>query len=192
MAGRIAIVSSLVSVLGAVLLMQARPAAQDPAPRFTISGTSTVRGWSCPAQGAIEVTPGQTSAPVPGFASGVQTVVITVPVRAIACEEEEMVEHLREVFQEKADSEIVYRLEQYKLTDDETAKATGTLTIDGVTNPIELDVTLVPSPQGLRTEGETIIDMTQFNMTPPVLWLGMLKVGKDVRVRFDATLPSPQ
>ena len=30
--------------------------------------------------------------------------------------------------------------------------------------------------------------MTEFAVTPPTLWLGMLKVGKVVRVRFDAVL----
>jgi hypothetical protein len=173
-------------------LIQAQPAAPDVAPRFTITGTSTIRGWSCPAEGTIEVTPGQSSQPVPGFPGGVAAVVMTVPVGAIACEDEEMVAHLRDAFQHEAESAIVYRLERYELTGEKTATATGTMTIDGVTKPIDLEVTFASSPQGLRTEGTTIIDMTQFNVTPPEVWLGLLKVGKDVQVTFEAILaPSP-
>jgi hypothetical protein len=172
--------------------VQAQPAAQDSAPRFTISGTSTVRAWSCPAQGVIKVTPGRSSQPVPGFPTGVQTVAITVPVKAIACEEKEMTEHLREALKEKAYPEIVYQLVQYTLTGNDAAKTTGKMTITGVTKPIEFDVKLVPSPQGVRTVGETSIDMTQFNLTPPTLWLGAMKVGKVVRVRFDAVLQPAQ
>ena len=54
--------------------VQAQPAAQDSAPHFTISGTSTVRNWSCPADGVLtKITPGKASPPVPGFPSGVQS-----------------------------------------------------------------------------------------------------------------------
>ena len=54
--------------------------------------------------------------------------------------------------------------------------------------PIEFDVTLVESPDGVRTEGETQIDLTDFSIAPPELWRGLLKVGKMVRVQFTATL----
>lgn len=189
MSPRFMIVFSLALVCCAGFLMQAQPAAQDSAPRFTISGTSTIRGWSCPAQGSIEVTPGQSSPPVPGFPGGIAAVVMTVPVGAIQCESEEMIEHLRDVFPRKAESTIEYRLEHYELTGPEAANATGTLAIDGVTRPMDLEVTLTPSPQGLRTAGTTTIDMTQFDVTPPTVWLGMLKVGKDVKVTFEAILP---
>ncbi len=192
MSARARIISFPVVVCCAGVLVPAQPAAQDAAPTLIISGTSSVRAWSCPGQGAIKLTAGRSSPPVPGFPNGVQTVAITVPVKAIACEEKEMAEHLRDALKEKAYPEIVYRLDQYTLTGTDTAKTTGQLTITGVTKPISFDVRLVPSPHGVRSVGETSIDMTQFGVVPPTLWLGMLKVGKDVRVRFDAVLqPSP-
>lgn len=192
MSARVGLISLGVMVFCAGLFVQAQPAAQDSAPHFTISGTSTVRAWSCPAKGVIKVTPGKSSQPVPGFPNGVQTVAITVPVKAIACEEKEMTEHLRDALNEKAYPEIVYQLAQYTLTGKDTAKTTGKMTITGVTKPIEFDVRLAPSPQGVRTVGETSIDMTQFNITPPEVWLGALKVGKVVRVKFDAVLQPAQ
>jgi len=169
----------------------ARAQAQDPGPRFTISGTSTVRAWSCPAQGALKITPGKSSPPVPGFPTGVQSATITVPVKAIECEEEQMREHLREALKEKTFPQIVYQLVQYTMTGPDAAKATGKMTITGVTKPIDFDIKLVPSAQGVRTVGETSIDLTQFNVAPPVIWQGLLKVGKDVRIRFDAVLAPP-
>ncbi len=192
MSARAAILSLFVMAFCAGFLVQAQPAAQDSAPSFIISGTSTVRSWSCPAQGAMKVTPGKSSPPVPGFPNGVQAVVLTVPVQAIACEEKEMTEHLRDALKEKSYPAIVYQLEQYTLTGKDTAKTTGKITIAGVTKPIAFDVRLVPSPQGVRSVGETSIDMTQFAVTPPTLWLGMLKVGAGVRVRFDAVLQPSQ
>ena len=117
-----------------------------------------------------------------------QTVTITVPVKAIACAEEDMVEHLRETLDEPAHPEIICQLERYTMTGNNMATTTGTITIAGVTRPIEFDVRLVSSPDGVRSEGETLIDMTDFSITPPQLSLGMLKVGKVVRVQFDALL----
>ena len=51
--------------------VQAVPsAAQSSAIAFTVSGTSTIRGWTCTVQGAAEVRPGA-GAPAPGFDAGV-------------------------------------------------------------------------------------------------------------------------
>jgi polyisoprenoid-binding protein YceI len=189
MLARLGIVTLCVAVLCAAFRVQAQPAAQDAAPHFTISGTSTVRNWSCPAEGGLtKVTPGKSAQPVPGFPSGVQTMTVTVPVKAIACEDEKMVEHLRVALKEDLHPDIAYQLVQYTLTGTDTARATGEMTIAGVTRPIGFDVKLVPSAQGLRVVGETSIDMIQFAVTPPVIFEGLLKVGKDVRVRFDAVL----
>jgi hypothetical protein len=192
MSARIEMASLLVAAFCAGFLLQAQPAAQDVAPHFTISGTSTVRAWSCPAQGVSKITPGKSSPPVPVFPHCVQTVAVTVAVKAIECEDKEMNDHLREALKEKLYPAIVYQLEQYTLTGNNAAKTTGKLTITGVTRPVSFEVKLSPSPQGVRAVGETSIDMTQFKVTPPDLWLGMLKVGKDVRVRFDAVLQPSQ
>ncbi len=188
MSARAGIISLFATVLCTGFFLEAQPAVQDSAPNFTISGTSTVRRWSCPAKGMMKVTLGGSSEAAPGFPNGVQTVTITVPVKAIACAEEDMVEHLRETLKEPAHPKIIFQLERYTMTGNNMATTTGTITIAGVTKPIELDVRLASSPDGVRSEGETQIDMTDFSITPPELWLGMLKVGKVVRVQFDAVL----
>jgi YceI-like protein len=187
MSARVGTIASMAAVCGIGLCVRAQ--AQDAAPRFTISGTSTVRAWSCPAQGALKITPGKSSPPLPGFPKGVQSATLTVPVKAIDCEEEQMREHLREALKEASYAQIVYELVEYTMTGPDAARATGKMTIAGVTRPIDFDVKLVPSAQGVRTVGETSIDMTEFNVVPPVIFQGLLKVGKDVRIRFDAVLP---
>ena len=99
-----------------------------------------------------------------------------------------MIEHLRETLDEPAHPNITYSLERYTMSGNGAATASGTITISGVTQPIEFDVTLAESPDGVRTEGETQIDLTDFSIAPPELWRGLLKVGKMVRVQFTATL----
>jgi YceI-like protein len=192
MSRRIRILPWLLAIFCSGSLVHAQGLAQNLAPVFTISGTSTVRAWSCPAQGVTKVTPGTSSPAVPGFPHGVQAVVVRVPVKAIACEEPLMIEHLREALKEKTHPDIVYEMTQYTLNGADTAQTTGTLTITGVTKPINLTLKLSPAPNGLRGVGETTIDLTQFSVTPPVIFEGLLKVGKDVRIRFDAVLPSSQ
>ena len=75
--------SALITIALTVLVaasMSSTPAqAQSARAQFEVSGTSTVRGWSCPVEGAMEATPGQSSDPLPRFPSGLQSVTINRP-----------------------------------------------------------------------------------------------------------------
>ena len=178
-----------VAVCGLIMAMQGVAAAQSSSAQFEISGTSTVRGWTCPAEGMLELTPGGAAEPVPGFPNGVETVALTVQVEAITCPEEQMTDHLREAMQMEDYPEIVYRLEEYTFRTDDTAEATGTMTILGTTNPVTFDIQLVQSAEGMRGVGETELDMTEYGVEPPSVWLGMLNVGEIVTIKFDAPIP---
>lgn len=191
MRSRTGIVFLAVAALCAGMIGRAEAPPPGQAPQFIISGTSTVRAWSCPAEGIIKVTPGTASQAVPGFPRGVQTIVFTVPISSIACEEAEMGAHMREALNAAAHPEIVYRLEQYTVNGNATVWTSGRLTVSGVSKPVSFDVKMVPSPEGLRVAGETTVDMTQFDVKPPDLWNGLLRVGKNVRIRFDALLSVP-
>ena len=187
MLSRIGVVALLGAVVAGPRALGAQGAAA-PESTFVISGTSTVRAWSCPARGTVRTMGGASSQPVHGFPHGVERLEVRVPVKAIACEEPLMVEHLRQTLNEKTHPEIVYELTGYTMMGADTAQAAGMLTITGVTRSIDLTVRLSTSPNGLRAAGETTIDLTQFSITPPVIFEGLLKVGKEVRVRFDALL----
>lgn len=163
--------------------------AQEEVARIEISGTSTVRGWTCPADGAMSVSAEGGAAALPGLPNGVGTVTIRVQVREIECPEEQMKEHLQEAMEAPQHPEIVYQLQQYTVAGD-TAAATGTITIHGVTQPISLDIELTDSPDGARGIGQTEIDMTAFGVTPPSLWGGLLSVGETVQIQFNAPMPS--
>ncbi|OFW41824.1 MAG: hypothetical protein A3J29_04100 [Acidobacteria bacterium RIFCSPLOWO2_12_FULL_67_14b] len=133
----------------------------------------------------MAVTPG-TGSPqpaAPGFANGVQAATVTVSVKAFKCPNDEMTQHLLEAMKADKFSEIVYRLERYEVTGGQT-QATGTLTITGVTQPISLPVALKASGQDIQIEGNTRIDMTKFGVDPPVVMLGLLKVGPQIRIEF--------
>ncbi len=187
--------SRLIAVVSTVLVaasLSSTPSqAQSARAQFDVSGTSTVRGWSCPVEGAMETTPGQSSDPLPGLPSGLQSVKVTVQVDDFECPEDEMNEHLREAMEASAHPELSFELEQYTMAG-ETAEASGTITIHGETKAITFQIELVESSDGVRGVGKTEIDMTEFGITPPSVWLGLLNVGSVVTIDFDAPLPLAQ
>jgi polyisoprenoid-binding protein YceI len=167
-----------------VVLLPCRATAQQSTVDFNVSGTSTVRSWTCSAKGTIAVTPGTGSSPaVPGFANGVQTATVTVPVKSFTCPNPEMTQHLMETMKPEKFSDIVYRLEKYEIAGAQV-QAAGTMTINGVSQPVGFPVTLKPSAEGVHVEGSTRLDMTKFGIDPPVVMLGMLKVGPQIRIEF--------
>ena len=168
---------------GLVLLQAQSAAAQQPNVDFSVSGTSTVRSWTCTVKGVLTVTPGTGSPPAPGYPEGVKTATLTVQVKAFTCPNEEMTQHLLEVMKPDKNPEIVYRLERYQATGAQ-AQATGTMTINGVTAPANFPIALKAVSPGVQIEGSTRIDMTTFGIDPPVVMLGMLKVGPQVRIEF--------
>ena len=71
------------SLMGLALLYSSDLAAQASTVAFDVSGTSTVRGWTCSVDGTAEVTAGG-SASVSGFSDGVQAATLTVQVEELS------------------------------------------------------------------------------------------------------------
>ena len=171
------------TVLAGLTLLQAAPAAaQSSGVEFAVSGTSTIRGWTCSVSGSAEVTPGA-SAPVPGFDTGVQTATLTVPVNGFDCPEEEMREHLLEALRADEFDEITFRLENYEVSGPQ-AQASGSLTILDATAPVTFPISLSASGTGVEIEGELRLDMTTYGVEPPVVMLGLLRVRPQIRIEF--------
>jgi polyisoprenoid-binding protein YceI len=150
---------------------------------FTISGTSTVRNWTCSAQGTVAVTPAAAGAALPGFATGVATATVTVPLNGFRCPNEEMTQHLNETMESDRFPEIVYRLDTYAMAGSRP-QASGTMTIKGNSQPVTFPVTLTPSDKGVQVDGNTRLEFATFGLEPPTVFLGMLKVGPQIRIAF--------
>jgi hypothetical protein len=151
---------------------------------FTVSGTSTIRGWTCTAKGTLAVQPGSGGGPaVPGFPNGVQSATLTVPVKGFNCPNAEMTEHLMQAMHPEKFADIVFKVEKYELAGTQ-AQTSGAMTIHGSTQPFSLPVTVKSSGAGASIEGSTRLDMTTYGVEPPVVMLGMLKVGPQIRIEF--------
>ena len=177
---------AIVFGMAAVVLQVAAASAQSTV-EFTVSGSSTVRNWTCSAQGVIAVTPGTAATPVPGFATGVQAATVTVPLKAFKCPNDEMTQHLNEAMKSAEFPEVVYRLEKYDVAGGQ-AQATGIMTITGVSKPVIVPVMLTASDKGVQVEGNTRLEFATFNLEPPAVFLGMLKVGPQIRISFKGTI----
>lgn len=175
---------SFVGALSAVLLAWGPVAGQVAEAEISISGTSTVRNWTCEVTAPVEVSPGGSAARAPGFPDGVQSATVTVQVTEIVCPEEEMIEHLQEAMRVEEYPEIVYRLQGYELTDGGEATLSGTMTILDTTNPVEIEATLEETGRGVEVTGETSLDMTEYGVEPPTVMLGMLHVGDVISLDF--------
>ena len=171
---------------GFALLAGPPAAAQQSNVDFTVSGTSTVRGWTCSVSGTAQVTPGS-SAPAPGFAAGVQSATLTVPVADFECPDETMTEHLMDAMKPAEFAAITFRLDGYEASG-AGAEASGALTIQGVTRPVSFPIALAPSGAGVAIAGEVGLDMTEYGVEPPVVLLGLLRVRPEIRIQFEGTV----
>ncbi len=162
--------------------------AQPPNVDFTVSGTSTIRGWTCTAKGVIAFTPGTaTSPPLPGFAKGVQSATVTVPVKGFTCPNSDMTEHLHQTMKADRFTEIVYRVEKYEVAGGQV-QSTGTMTITGVSKPLNLSLALKQGATGVEVAGNAQLEMTDYGVDPPVVMAGLLKVGPRIRIQFKGTV----
>lgn len=157
---------------------------------FTISGTSTIRGWTCTAKGTVQTTPGAAGAlAAPGFPTGVQRATVTVPHKAFACPNPEMLEHLHQAMQSDKFSEIVFTLEKYEAMGSQF-QASGQMKILAATQPFSVPIALTATPAGVEVSGNTRLDMTTYGVTPPTVMLGMLRVGPQIRIEFKGLVPA--
>jgi polyisoprenoid-binding protein YceI len=177
---------ALVFGLAAVLLQAATATAQSTV-EFTVSGSSTVRNWTCTAQGTVAVKPSASAKAAPGFATGVESATVTVPLKAFKCPNDEMTQHLNEAMHADKFPEIVYSIDKYDVAGT-TAQASGTMTITGVSKPVTVPVTLTASDKSVQVEGNTRLEFATFNIEPPTVFLGMLKVGPQIRIAFKGTI----
>ena len=119
---------------------------------FAVSGNSTIRGWTCEVTGTATLTTGGGDT-APGFETGVQAVVLTVPVAEFTCPNEEMTEHLMEAMRPDEHAEITFEMESYDVTS-QGAQASGSLTILDTTETVPVSLQLTPAGAGADIEGE--------------------------------------
>lgn len=190
----------VLAVLGCAIALGAWVSVSDPlrlAPesRLWVDGTSTVRSFTCKAtvvDAMIETSVANAVPAVLGGENGVRAVVLTVPVAKLDCGNGQMNDHMLKALKAKDHAAIAFKLESYTLAKgSDTTQATlrGTLDLGGVSKPIVMEAALTPGAPGtMRMVGVYELSMKDYDLKPPSLMLGTLKVREKVKVGFDLTL----
>ncbi|MBM4194816.1 MAG: YceI family protein [Gemmatimonadetes bacterium] len=166
-----------------------------PESRLWVEGTSTVRSFTCKAavfDAAIESAGENPAAALLAGTQAVTTVKLTVPAERLDCGNGTMNGHMVKALKTKDHPTITFALESYDLAksaDSSVVTMHGALTLGGVTKPIALTGSLVPTATGaVRLQGLYELNMKEYQLSPPTLMLGTMRVGERVKVRFDLTM----
>jgi len=170
-----------------------------------VKGTSSLHDWSV-GGGRIEgfaelkeMIAGMSLKDIFSLASDSEKPVIQVSVSAHSLKSDKKAMDKKMYEALKADQFPLITYELTSITSAEmkdpshlTVKTTGTLTITGVSRPLEMTVQVEASGQNaIIFEGSTRLKMTDFQIKPPKAMLGMLKTGDEIEVNFKWIVQSP-
>jgi polyisoprenoid-binding protein YceI len=170
------------------------PYALKPESRLWIDGKSTMRDFTCKAP-ALTIVVDAADAAVPALLAGeraFRTVHLDVAADRMDCANGTMNGHMLKALKAKEHPVISFQLGSYDLAraaDLTRAVLTGTLEIGGVQKPVTLPVELRDAGDGaLRVTGSYELNMRDYDLQPPSLMLGTLKVRDKVKLNFDLIL----
>ena len=166
----------------------------QPDSKLWVEGTSTMRSWKCEAPGVdvvVDAAPAAAKSVLAGERA-VKTVQLTVTTARMDCNNGTMNDHMGKALKAAEFPTIAFTLSSYELakgTDTVQATLNGELSLGGVTRPVVLAVAVTPGPDGaLRVAGTHELHMKEYDLKPPSLMLGTMKVGELVKVHFDLLL----
>ena len=166
--------------------------------RLWLEGSSNVRDWTCKA---TEMDASFDLISTKGRAAtdprAVRGVTVKVPVRMLKCGDRHMEANLYKALKSPkppAESFITAEFERLPGTSASgaTVEITGRLTIAGVERPVKMSVVSDRLPDGThRARGTVPILMTDFGITPPRPWGGILKTKDKVLIQFEVFVGVP-
>jgi polyisoprenoid-binding protein YceI len=168
----------------------------QPQSKLWIEGTSTVRGFSCKAGVVNALVDTRGTGAVTQILGGDKAVLamdLKVPAEKLDCGNGTMNEHMLKALKADENPTILFRLVSYDIARGQGA-ATGTLrgvlTLGGVQKPMTIVAEGKPEGDQLRVTGQAEVKMTDFDLKPPTLMFGRIKVNENVMVKFDLLLKS--
>jgi polyisoprenoid-binding protein YceI len=74
--------------------------------------------------------------------------------------------------------------------DSSLVRASGTMSIHGVSNPFEVGCTLVPTSQGYRVQAAFVVRLSDYEIDVPSLMF--MKISEDIALRLDFVVARPE
>ena len=166
----------------------------DPSSEVTIEGTSSMHAFHCKTNkimAYVDVDPGYTK-DLTKIARPIVSVKVNIVVRTLSCGNGQMDKNMYSTLDADKNPLIKYTMSGYDILDGSASPAafvantTGTLTISGKEKVIDMKINAERLSDGKATaRAEQAILMTDFGIKPPSFMLGTLKVGNEVKVKFN-------
>jgi polyisoprenoid-binding protein YceI len=156
--------------------------------RMTVQGSSTLHEWESQITKADWKGAFQMNAVA---LADVRNVEVKIPVESIKSTKGKMMDSKTyDAFNYEKYPFIVYTLSSAKVNEaNGTIEAKGTLSMAGVTKPLDLVAKYKILPGGeVQVTLSKKLKMTDFSMEPPTAMMGTIKVGDEVTVNFDITV----
>jgi polyisoprenoid-binding protein YceI len=169
----------------------------SPDSKLWIDGTSNLHDWSCKAtelDATVELDASAAARLAAAAPKTLKRVEVKVPVRSLKCNHGGMDGNVYKALKANDAPEISYIMASFDATPGEGADsfvvhATGTLTIAGKENSVEMNVTATRLPDGtVKATGVVPVKMTDYGIKPPTAIFGRLKTGDEVKVNFELTV----
>lgn len=170
--------------------------ALQPQSKLWVEGTSTVRSWSCQAgdvRATVDASGTNAVARLMTGEKSVQTVNVVLSSEKMDCGNGTMNEHMRKALKTSDTPTIAFKVTSYDLAKEPNGVSgtlTGTLSLGGVTKTIAVPATGVMTDGALHVTGAYELAMSDYNLQPPSLMFGRIKVRDKVTVKFDLLLKS--
>jgi polyisoprenoid-binding protein YceI len=174
-----------VNMVSAQTVMQA----QNPAQSFDIKGTSTLHDWKMKVtqvNGKMDITSEN------GNLQKINSVSILIPVSSLKSDEKTMNNKTYEALNNDKYPNIIFVSKEITLIPNGKEnqwlfKASGNLTIAGTTkkNTVISGIVKKLSNNSLDVVSIVSLKMTEFNVTPPSMFLGTIKTGDVVYLNID-------
>ena len=183
--------------------------AARPGCLVTIDGTSTIHDWTVKGAiigGSFEVEPEFLTDKTLKSVKSLTTkeanpkVQVKIPVKSLKSQvllgASKMDEVMQEAMRMKDNSDILYAVKEMIVKGDVPAAGSpvkfdtkGELTISGVTNTVDMEVTMTRvADDRIKFSGTKVLKMTDYKVPPPapnILGMSPIKTGDEVTIKFD-------
>jgi polyisoprenoid-binding protein YceI len=166
----------------------------DPVSEVTIEGTSSMHAFHCKTNkimAYVDVDPGYTK-DLTKIARPIASVKVNIVIRTLTCGNTQMDKNMYSTLNADANPIIRYTMSGYDILDGSskpstfTANTKGTLVIAGKEKSIAMKINAERLSDGKATaQGEQDVLMTDFGIKPPSFMFGTLKVGNEIKVKFN-------
>lgn len=189
--------SALIAVAASGAIAQGPSAIRlrlEPGSELSISGTSSMHAFECKTSkmnAYVDVDPGYMK-DLTRIARPIANVQVNIVVKTLSCGNKTMDKNMFATLKaDKTENQIIrYTLSGYDIIDASTsqfgAKTTGTLVIGGKSKVVAMNISAERQGAGKASaKGEQSLLMSDFGIKPPSFMFGTLKVGDEIKVKFN-------